>query len=512
MTSTRGFTGVANVRTHPWRNAQRPLLRLFVLAVSIVVSTGIHLFFAFPLVAPRFTHRGCPWAHQSSRPTYAVQMKAFETETDSNIKLRRDDDSSEGKDDDDIEYDEPPMTHSRAEGGFDTSMLTSFVKDRLREDDTTADEDSLRGDSIADEDQLQSGQFAKEDSWASSTDSFGGEDEAYANGDVLEARLDSAWTCRKTLGLMLGAPDKILAPRHIAAVCRRLALKGRTFQKDDEWDFNDFLLKAKEFLGKNPPDAQVVASLLWSMSPAPMQKKFPELQDFLVPMRLAMPNVARGMVLRNLTSSITALAKLQHVPGVEEMVAPVLECLTEKIKTERFSPVQISASVWAVSEFGLKASDVPELMEGILGQVTPEMLNSFANKDLTNFVWGLALLDIRDSELPGHIAALVTERASDMEQKQAEFDLPMLACALTQLQAMNDETWEAMGSRLTKSRKTFRKMRPWGIAALTWSLPSNTGLDGKTKEMAERVEARRKKLRMGQNKVERCLLGPAKWK
>jgi len=385
--------------------------------------------------------------------------------------------------------------------------------DRLRKD-RIADREKPQSDQTADDDQLQNGQVAEEDPWLSSEDFVGSQDEPYASGDALEARLLSVRTGQEVLDLMLGAPDEIVAPRHIAAACRRLALRLDTVDQymHQQEDFQDFIQEAQSCLRNSPPDAIATASLLWSISPGPMQRKLAPLQDLLVPIGAAMPNAARGMVLRNLTASITALAKLQHLPEVEEMVPPIVERMTESVKTEKLSPVQISATIWAMGELGKKASDIPELMEAILGQLTPERLSSFTNKDLTNFVWGLSLLDIKEFEFSDHVAGLVAERASSMKQQGAEMDLPMLACALTQLQAMNEEIWEAFGTRLTQRRGTFRRIKKWGIAALSWSLPSIASLDGRSREMAEHVREQVEKKKIRPWQVERCVLGPARWK
>lgn len=416
--------------------------------------------------------------------------------------------SNDDSPDEDNKYVEP----TRGAEGFDVNTLTAFAKDRLREG-RIADEEKPQSDQTAEEDQLESGQVAEEDPLFASEDFVGGQDEPYASGDVLEARLLSAMTGQEILNLMLGAPDQIVAPRHIAAACRRLALRLQTVDPyvDQQEDFQDFVQEAESCLRNSPPDAIATTSLLWSISPGPMQKKLASLQDLLVPIAAAMPDAARGMVLRNLTASITSLAKLQHVPEVEEMVPPIVERLTESVKTEKLSPVQVSAIIWAMGELGKKASDIPELMEAVLGQLTPERLNSFTNKDLTNFIWGLCLLDIKEFELSDHVAGLVAERASSMPQKSAEMDLPMLVCALTQLQAMNEEIWEAVGIRLTQRKGTFRRIKKWGIAALSWSLPSIASLDGKSREMAEHVRKQVETKKIKPRQVERCVLGPSKW-
>jgi len=498
MTPRKGWRRVATVRMYPSRNVQPPLPWPFVLTASIIAGTSISVLFAIPLVAARSTPRGRPWVYHSCRPTNKVQLTATKSlDAQSPTSGVRE------------ELDAEP---TRGAEGFDVNMLTAFAKERIGRDIIT-DEEKLQSDQVAEEEQLQNGQAAKEDPWLSSKDFVGSQDDPYASGDVLEARLLSATNGLDILNLMLGAPDQIVAPRHIAAACRRFALRIKTVDTymNQEDDFQDFVREAKACLTKSPPDAIAATSLLWSISPGPMQKRLSSLKSLLVPIAAAMPDAAQSMVLRNLTNSITALAKLQHVPPVQQMVPLIVERLTEKVQTEKLSPVQVSATMWALGELGKTASDIPELMDAVLGQLTPESLNAFTNKDLTNFVWGLSLLDAREFELSNRVASLVAERAGSMQQQNAEMDLPMLACALTQMQAMNEETWEAVGSRLTHQKGTFRSIKKWGIAALSWSLPSIAGLDGKTKEMAERVAQQVQKRKIHPQRVERCVLGPARW-
>jgi len=549
------------------RNVQRPRHWLLILMVSIIAGTGISVLLAVPLVAPRSTPRGRPCVHHSCRPTHRVRLTATERMDTKNAASDFTEEldpqaqesnagSSQGQQKNG-KYVEP----SRAAEGFDVNMLTAFAKDTIQKDSIT-DEEKPQSDQVAEEDQFQSDQAVKEDSWFSSKGFFGGqdriqkdsitddeekpqsdqvaeedqfqsgqaakEDPRFSNkgfvggqkrkkargGNVLEANLLSARTGLEVLDLMRRVPDAIVAPHHIAAACRRLALRIKTIDEHTGRgrDFNNFVRKAESCLRNSPPDATAAASLLWSISPGPMQKMLPSLQDLLVPIAAAMPDAAQGMVLRNLTNSITALAKLQLLPGAEQMVPPIVKCLTKKVKTEKLSPEQVSATMWALGELGNKASDIPEFMEAVLGQVTPESLNSFTNKDLTNFVWGLTLLGIDEFELSDHIASLVTERASSMENQNAQMDLPMLACALTQLQAMNKEVWEAVGSRLTRDRGTFKKIKKWGIAALSWSLPSIERLDGTARDMAEGVAQQVEKRKISPRQVEGCVLGPSRWK
>merc|ERR1712008_535659 len=216
-------------------------------------------------------------------------------------------------------------------------------------------------------------------------------------------------------------------------------------------------------------------------------------------------------VLRNLTASITSLAKLQHAPEVEEMVPPIVERLTESVNTEKLSPVQVSAIIWAMGELGKKASDIPELMEAVLGQLTPERLSSFTNKDLTNFIWACVYLISKNLSSRTMLQAWWLKGQALCRKKSAEMDLPMVVCALTQLQAMNEEIWEAVGTRLTQRKGTFRRIKKWGIAALSWSLPSIASLDGKSREMAEHVQQQVEKKKIKPRQVERCVLGPSKW-
>merc|ERR1711956_13529 len=53
----------------------------------------------------------------------------------------------------------------------------------------------------------------------------------------------------------------------------------------------------------------------------------------------------------------------------------------------------------------------------------------------------------------------------------------------------------AVGTRLTQRKGTFRRIKKWGIAALSWSLPSIASLDGKSREMAEHVQQQVEKRR-----------------
>jgi len=226
---------------------------------------------------------------------------------------------------------------------------------------------------------------------------------------------------------------------------------------------------------------------------------------------MAFSRAAQGMNFQNLTSCLSAVAKLQQKrPETEALMPPLLELAASRVRTgDKMNPAQVSAAIWAAGELFLEGGEVAALTSAVLSKLTLEDIQAFSSMELANLAWGLAQLGERDAVLLCWISQTLAEIAAKMNLKAATLDVPMIVCALTRLQAQEDRMLEAVASRLLQPR-TLRKMNDWGLCALAWSWPDHD-IKGKVKSVRETLQAQVVKRKLTSSQIERSWLGPTEW-
>eukprot|EP00434_Breviolum_minutum_P043345 symbB.v1.2.038630.t1/scaffold6089.1/size21010/2 len=161
--------------------------------------------------------------------------------------------------------------------------------------------------------------------------------------------------------------------------------------------------------------------------------------------------------------------------------------------------------------------EVDLIKENFATRLSSNDLESLPLKDIANFAFGLAELDVRDTAILNSIAKATTEMAPSCKRKPALQDLPMIVMSLTRLghkETSMNELLDAVASRLQRKR-VLKKMPPWSVAVLYWAWPRDGSLEG-VRDMqgllSAEVEDRLAKKQFTNRMLERSWMGPGTWK
>jgi len=273
------------------------------------------------------------------------------------------------------------------------------------------------------------------------------------------------------------------------------------------------LIGAIEFaLDRDVAEPHVLTSLMWSCG----KLKVDDIAPILAPLRDRLPEVVNSMNAQNLTTFWCSVAKIQEfAEEVDDMIPVLLDAAIEKASDLR--PNQVAAFVWASGKLDLRKAEVDLIKENFATRLSRNDLQSLPLKDIANFAFGLAQLDVRDTAILNSIAKATTEMAQSCKLKPALQDLPMIVMSLTRLghkETSMNELLDAVASRLQRKR-VLKKMRPWNLAALYWAWPRDGSLEG-VRDMQgllyAEVEDRLAKKQFTSRMLERSWMGPGTWK